>query len=131
MDSSFRWHLNRFLLKVQGTTTWVTPEAFFAEYTRVLGLFSKSQILCCSTVRVCEKYFPGTNAMYERFNAIIKNACDNNTNANYVDFYNTIIDKQNFYDDCFHPNVYGYSMIAKMLVEKINHGGVNDSYAKL
>lgn len=120
-DSIFRWNINRLLLKIQGSTTWVSYADFEATYKGCIEKLNQngSQLILLSTVKVKEKYFPGTNEMYKQFNDILKKFAQNYTNCHYVDLFNKLDRQEYFYADGFHPNEKGYSLIAQYIYEQI------------
>lgn len=128
IDSLIRWNLNKILLKVQGSTTWITLDRFYQEYfefcTFILNKADK--VILLSTVKVGEKYFPGTNASYIKFNEKIKKMEQLNDKIKYLDLYNTLNEKEMFFDDLFHPNQQGYEFIAKLIYKKIIERNKNE-----
>lgn len=120
LDSCFRWHLNKFLLLVQGSTTWISVEDFEKIYSQVLSIFKHQarQIIMLSTVYINDKYFPGTNFSYAKYNNVIKCLADKN-NFTYLNLYDEKFSTNEFYKDGFHPNEKGYYKIAKMIYEHI------------
>ena len=76
LDSIVRTKLNKILLSCQGSTTWVSVEEFERIYknniTKIKCSGEKKKIVLLSTVRVGEKYFPGTNLSYEKYNEVIR-----------------------------------------------------------
>ena len=119
LDSFFRWNLNKLLLKLQGATTWITLSDFLGEYSRATEMFSKQAlVISLSTVKVSDKYFPGTNESYRKFNGRILE-CTRKYNTVYVDLYDSLSDKNFYYSDDFHPNETGYELIAKMIFDVI------------
>ena len=121
LDSLIRWNLNKILLKVQGSTTWITLDKFYKEYLEFCTfiLNKTDKIILLSTVKVGEKYFPGTNNSYIKFNEKIKKIEQLNSKIEYLDLYNTLNEKELFFDDLFHPNQQGYEFIAKLIYNKI------------
>ncbi len=119
-DSWFRWRLNKFLLGFQGATTWVSEEDFENMYSTVMadlkGITRRSVLL--STVRVSDRYFPGTNNSYMRYNQIIKSVSER-YDAAYIDLFNLGLNETEFYDDVFHPNKKGYERIAFVICNEI------------
>lgn len=119
-DSWFRWHLNKFLLYFQGTTTWVSESEFEKDYSiAVKKLKSISDnFIMLSTVHVSDRYFPGTNNSYMKYNEIIKSVSQQ-FHAAYVDLYNLDFSPNEFYEDHFHPNEEGYKRIATTICDEI------------
>lgn len=119
IDSFIRWNLNKLLLKLQGVTTWVSLDEFTQLYSEYVDkLLAKNVfVVSLSTVQVKNKYFPGTNNEYIKYNEAISNICNSRTNCEYIDIYNEIVDKDYFYDDGFHPNENGYQKIAELISE--------------
>ena len=125
LDSWFRWHLNSLLLFLQGATTWVNLNDFSLIYEEVVKECTiNSNMLLVSTVHVNDKYFPGTNLMYVKYNAVIEEIAKK-YNQKYIDLYDTHFDKTEMFDDGFHPNELGYQHIAKVLYEAIKTPEVN------
>lgn len=119
-DSWFRWHLNRFLLNFQGTTTWVSESEFEKKYSIVLENLKKisGSFILLSTVHVSDRYFPGTNSSYMKYNEIIR-SLSQHYHTVYVDLYNLDFSTNDFYDDNFHPNEEGYKRIAATICDEI------------
>lgn len=120
IDSWTRWNINRILLKLQGETVWVVPDEFENAYRETLLLLSHcaDQIIMLSTVRVSDKYFPGTNGMYCSYNSIIKKLSET-YNCCFIDLYNSLSEKKFYYKDIFHPNESGYRLIADLISHQI------------
>lgn len=120
VDSWIRWNLNKYLLKIQGAITWVGPDEFRDTYQRAINMLHdcSGHIIMLSTVHVSEKYFPGTNEMYIKYNNIIKEIAANNQYA-YVDLYDRLHDRSFYYEDEFHPNETGYQCIADLIAGEI------------
>lgn len=120
IDSFIRWNLNRFLLKFQGETTWVSLKEFENKYSKIMCDFSNitNNIILLSTVKVSNKYFPNTNNSYVKYNEIIKRVAEK-YNCIYIDLFDQI-NEDEFYEDLFHPNQKGYIHIANLLLEKIH-----------
>ena len=113
IDSWIRWHLNKTLLALQGSTTWVAIDVFERTYRACIAdLRSKgcSAIVLLSTVRVNDRFFPGTNEMYQRFNEVIHCVAKDH-GCCFIDLYN-LLQPDDFYEDGFHPNPQGYRKIA-------------------
>ena len=121
IDSLFRWNLNRLLLFLQGTTTWISTSEFANKLDELIAMMknSNANVILVSTVKVSDKFFPGTNSSYEKFNEIIQR-CASKNNCKYVDLYHMLDLKKDFYEDCFHPNIEGYKCIAELIVDNIN-----------
>lgn len=119
-DSWFRWHLNKFLLTFQGATTWVSEAEFKRKYSNSLEDFKRvsENFILLSTVHVSDRYFPGTNSSYMKYNEIIK-YLSQQFHTVYVDLYNLNFPNNEFYDDVFHPNEEGYKRIATIICEEI------------
>lgn len=128
IDSLIRWNLNRILLKIQGTTTLVSLEEFQQEYFNVIEKNFKNtkKIILLSTVKVSDKYFPGTNDSYEKYNEKIQILKYSYKNIKYIDLYNSLNKKEFFYEDLFHPNSNGYKEIAKLIYKEIKGSKIND-----
>lgn len=121
VDSWIRWNLNKFLLAVQGRTTWVSEDEFKENYELVIKkvMNCADSIILLSTVQVSEKYFPGTNQMYIKYNNIIQDISKKYPNIKYVDLFNNLSGKECFYEDMFHPSEKGYEHIANMIYDSI------------
>lgn len=119
-DSWFRWHLNKFLLNFQGTTTWVSETEFERKYSIALEDLKKisENFILLSTVQVSDRYFPGTNSSYVKFNERIKRLSQQ-FHAVYIDLYNLDFIKNEFYEDDFHPNEKGYKRISAKICDEI------------
>lgn len=121
LDSWGRWHLNRILLCIQGRTTWVSVDEFRKKYGMTIERLrphTKAFILL-STVRVEERYFPGTNESYQCFNHVIKQLAEQESQTLFINLYHDLVGKEYFYHDLFHPSEKGYKEIANTLAEKI------------
>ena len=119
LDSSFRWRLNRFLLKAQGAITWISIEEFEKKYNAVVEKLLKKNInvLIVSTVHVSDKFFPGTNESYLNFNRIIHNI-SKKFEIPMIDLFGTL-KNEDYMADMFHMNLVGYKKIAKMISDVI------------
>ena len=120
VDSWVRWNLNQCLLRIQGSITWVGANEFRDAYQNAVSMLWKytDQIIMLSTVRVSEKYFPGTNEMYKQYNSIIEEIAERN-HCKYIDIYNHLCDRSYFYEDEYHPNEAGYQLIADIIAGEI------------
>lgn len=119
IDSFIRWNLNKVLLNLQGSITWVSLEEFSQLYEKYVDSFLAKNIfvISLSTVQVKNKYFPGTNNEYIKYNEVISEICNRRNGCVYIDIYNEIVNSDFFYDDGFHPNEKGYKKIAEMISE--------------
>lgn len=120
-DSYIRTKLNVVLLSIQGKTRWVSIDEFREEYVKCIKKIKGGgceKIILLSTVRVGDKYFPGTNTEYQKYNMVIKDI-SKIENCIFIDLYSLLNDKKYFYEDLFHPNIAGYEMIAKAIYKKI------------
>ena len=120
-DSIIRCTLNKLLLKLQGETTWISEKEFYEIYCPCIRKIKKngcSRIVLLSTVKVSDRFFPGTNEKYEIFNKIIKNIAIEEQ-CTYIDLYNNLINEEDFYDDKFHPNTLGYEKIASLIIQNL------------
>ena len=128
LDSIVRTTLNRVLLSCQGATTWVSVEEFEKIYrnciTMIRCLGENKKIVLLSTVRVGEKYFPGTNRSYEKFNEVIRRISEQEK-CIFINLYDELSDYSLFYEDLFHPNIMGYKVIADKICKKLLDGGEN------
>lgn len=128
LDSWFRWNLNRLLLRLQGSTTWVAIEEFQSLYIEYIEKLIPRDVLIIlvSTVQVKSKYFPGTNDEYAKFNNTILDISQSYHNSCYIDLFNNLCDEKFFYKDGFHPNKDGYIKIAELIFEKIKEKEVGN-----
>lgn len=126
LDSIVRTNLNRILLSCQGATTWVSVEEFEKTYrnciTRIRHLGESKKIILLSTVRVGDKYFPGTNRSYAKFNEVIKRIAEQES-CIFINLYDELNDYSLFYEDLFHPNIMGYKKIADKICKNLLDGG--------
>lgn len=129
LDSIVRTNLNRILLSRQGATTWVTVEEFEKIYrnciTKIRYSNKDKKIILLSTVRVGDKYFPGTNRSYEKFNAVIQKIAKQES-CIYISLYEELNDPKFFYEDLFHPNIVGYKEIANKICKYLLNGEKSD-----
>lgn len=118
-DSSIRYHLNRFLLKKQGSTTWISLDEFEINYENFINVLLSKKVkpILLSTVKVKEKFFPGTNESFIRYNSVIKKLAEK-YNLKFINLFDELVEK-NFYCDCYHPCEEGYKKIAKLLAKEI------------
>lgn len=121
IDSAVRWNLNRLLLSIQGTTTWVSEQEFRIIYKECIERLvqNKCKVILLSTVKVKDRYFPGTNKMYSRYNDIINNFSEQYENCYFIDLYNKLDKPGYFFADGFHPNEKGYSKMAQYIFDNI------------
>lgn len=128
IDSIVRWNLNKLLLKLQGVTTWVSLNDFTQLYSKYVdSLLAKNVfVVSLSTVQVSNKYFPGTNNEYIKFNNAISDICKARDNCAFIDIYSNIVDNDLFYDDGFHPNEKGYQKIAEIISNTLQQRFKND-----
>lgn len=134
IDSFIRTSLNKILLKIQGSYTWVSLDSFKSEYFAVLRFLVSidSSIICTSTVCIDEKFFPGTSKSYEKYNMIIQKASQMIENTYYLDIFN-IFKKYKmddvFLSDHFHPSIEGYKILANeyssLIFQICKNGGKN------
>ena len=119
LDSFFRWHLNAFLLKLQGSTTIISLKEFEETYIITLDMLSNisSNMILLSTVKVSDRFFPKTNLSFVEFNRKIKSIAKLYED-HYVNIYG-LLDKYDYYDDFFHPNSMGYNIIADAIASEI------------
>ncbi len=121
MDSWIRWNMNAILLNIQGSMTWVSPDDFLFLYQKAVHSLQKysEHVILLSTVRVSDKYFPGTNKMYRKYNGLIEEISEKNEKCSYIDLYRHLDSDSLFYKDIFHPNEVGYRVIANLVAEVI------------
>lgn len=127
IDSNFRWRLKLLLMKLCGKYCWVNKDIFSMLYSETISHFRKYKIVAITTSYVDEKFFPGSNNNLYSYSEEIKAICSNQQNISVFDLYNL---EKNFvqtggwtgffYQDHFHPNSNGYSIIAKGVSKKIH-----------
>lgn len=124
LDSYTRYNIKKILIKLYGYSQFVTIDKFEIIYKELVEKCLNNNInpILVSTVPMCEKYFPKANFEYQKYNNIIKKIA-NAYNIYYIDIYNDL-NKYNPHDiflyDLYHPNEYGYELIAKDISNKIN-----------
>ncbi|EDS75180.1 SGNH/GDSL hydrolase family protein [Thomasclavelia spiroformis DSM 1552] len=124
LDSNFRCFLNKLLLNLQGTTVLCDIDTFENIYKKYLEYFKEvdTNVITISTVYVDDKYFPGTNFKYLKYNSIIKNLSINFDNVKFIDMYKYskfYLNDDFYYEDYFHPNENGYKKIAQLIFNNI------------
>lgn len=133
IDSIVRTNLNKMLLLCQGADTWVSVEEFEKIYrkcvTKIRHWEGGRRIILLSTVRVGDKYFPGTNRSYEKFNSVIKKIAEQES-CIYINLYDELNDPCLFYEDLFHPNIMGYKEIAEKICKHLLNGGKEEQSDK-
>lgn len=120
-DSFIRITLNKILLNLQGACTWVSISEFYDEYLQCVRTLKKSgcaNVILLSTVHVGDKYFPGTNDEYIKFNDSIRKIAGQEKCA-FIDLFSLMRDEKYFYEDLFHPNAEGYNKIAELINEAL------------
>ena len=75
-------------------------------------------------MRVGEKYFPGTNLSYEKYNEVIRRISEQEQ-CIFINLYEELNDYRLFYEDLFHPNIMGYKKIADKICKNLLNGGEN------
>lgn len=122
-DSFIRTTLNRLLLKLQGSTTWVSEAEFYEKYLNCVRRIKESgckTVILLSTVHVKDAYFPGTNAEFVKFNSAIGEIAVRE-NCRFIDLFSRLNGPDPFYEDMYHPNAAGYRMIAELILKEIEN----------
>lgn len=111
-------------MNLQGTTVLCDIDTFENIYKKYLEYFKEvdTNVITISTVYVDDKYFPGTNFKYLKYNSIIKNLSINFDNVKFIDMYKYskfYLNDDFYYEDYFHPNENGYKKIAQLIFNNI------------
>ena len=138
IENWMRTIFRKLIYLIDGTEQWVSITEFIDEYRFVCKSFRDHDIrvICCSTVAIDEKLFPGSNAEYIKYNDKIKEIAEE-LGCIYLDIYarfNSLIMNEGwkgFYNyDHFHPNGKGYQLMAKWIyegIERLKEGGFQEN----
>lgn len=121
MDNLMRTMFRNLIYFFEVPEQEVDIKLFQETYNALLDSLVNSTICLCSTVYIDEKYFPGSQKEYEKYNAVIKSIADERKYI-YIDLYELFREVGwSFYnEDHFHPNGDGYLLISKELNKKLN-----------
>lgn len=131
LDNLFRTIFRNLIFIIDGTEQWVSLENFSRMYYSLCKKMTEKEIkvICCSTVAIDDKLFPGSSEEYTKYNQSIKNIADE-LNCKYLDLYtkfqSCIKSDRNgwnrYYNkDHFHPNGEGYLLMAKWIDYEIKN----------
>lgn len=127
IENGIRTILRKLIYCIDGTEQWVPIAEFEARYRFVCEKLRQNniQILCCSTVYIDDKLFPGSLAQYKEYNERIKQIAQEN-GSGYLELNNRLENAvkkngwKNIYNyDHFHPNGNGYQIMAEWLSQAI------------
>ena len=128
IENIIRSFFRNLIYFVDGAEQWVSIDEFKRVYETVWCLFRAANIrvLCCSSVFIDDKLFPGSNAQYMQYNDLIKHIADE-IGCGYLDLHSvfeTEVTQQGWNSvynfDHFHPNGKGYEYMAKWIDEALN-----------
>lgn len=127
IENCMRTFFRNLIYMVDGTEQWVTIGQFTDTYYEVCKKFRENdvRVVCCSTVAIDEKLFPGSGNEYLKYNAEISRIAKEMECA-YVDLYEKFQSSVKhdgwdkvYNDDHFHPNGEGYCLMAKWIHDGI------------
>ena len=130
IDNVVRKFLKKLVVVTQGYCQYLNSKEFINEYNyvieRLLELKPKVEILCISTVYLDDKIYNNSSTEYRKINEDIKRITEKYENVNYIDIYTPLkeeVEKNGwnscYYLDHFHPNSYGYKLIAKQINSRL------------
>lgn len=129
VENWMRTILRNLIYAIDGTEQWVPIDIFAEAYFDVCKTFRDNgiNVVCCSTVAIDDRLFPGSNIEYQRYNAEILRIAKS-LGCIYVDLYEEFKNAVDhacwskwYNDDHFHPNGQGYRLMAKWI-----HKGIMD-----
>lgn len=129
IENWMRTVLRKLIYVVDGTEQWVSIGQFAEAYYGVCKIFRDNgiKVVCCSTVAIDEKMFPGSDEEYRKYNAEIIRIAEK-SECMYVDLYERFKNavehegwKRIYNEDHFHPNGEGYCLMAKWIFEGIEN----------
>lgn len=131
LDNLFRTIFRNLIFVIDGTEQWVSLEDFSKMYYSLCKKMTEKgiKVVCCSTVAIDDKLFPGSSQEYKKFNHKIKDIAET-LNCKYLDLYTKLqscieSDKNGwnrYYNkDHFHPNGEGYLLIAKWIDHELKN----------
>lgn len=127
IENGMRTIFRKLIYHVDGTEQWISIKQFIEKYRLVCETFRNCgiEVICCSTVAIDDKLFPGSDLEYQKYNAKIRCLAEE-LGCIYLDVYtkfNSLIAcngwKQLFNNDHFHPNGEGYQFMAQWIYEGI------------
>lgn len=130
IDNLIRKILKKIIVITQGYCQYLNSEEFINEYDYVIKMLLKLnptiEILCISTVFLDDKIYNNSSTEYRKINTGIKKIAGKYKNVNYIDIFTPLkeeVEKNGwnscYYLDHFHPNEYGYELIAKQINSKL------------
>lgn len=128
IENILRLCFRKIIFCVDGSEQWVNIGQYEKNYNSLCKDLVKRKIglILCSNVFLDEKYFPGSQSEYQKYNEIIFQM-SKKYNAKYIDLYSAFMEKvqrdgwrKSYNYDHFHPNEYGYKLIYYYLLAITN-----------